>query len=320
MRICASLPSLDLNSLLSPFFCLSFASPPDSKEDTFPPIMEHTDVTPEDYTARSPVFKPEGATLCYLGSVTRFATHNSNVALRCVDLAPSSSSSSSSSSFCPTGPSTTVVDTVDDAPTPEDFPGLFMGRMSPSYVFSMDGNTAVMNSMWRSRETVLVVDMTTGAVEDVGALVMGDDKVAGWRGRPFATMHCADASKDGLLLIGQSPNVPSTLIFLPRGTDGMWGTAVVRAGPEPGPVAVDVLGTMKWEVMQVSPPDGGPAYESILLLPPPTSSPPPLMVVSHGGPHSVYPAGFTLFNTFMVAQGFAILIVNYVSVCVIYCS
>lgn len=239
--------------------------------------------------ARSPVFHPSGDSLLFLGS-DAVVTHNAAVRLHSLPWAGADGLGAAASPRV-------LVDTVAAVASADDFPGLYLGRLNVRSCFARGNTAVVVNSHRRSTITAYLVDVASGAIENVGSEVLR--RARGFGGHPFACASVVDVCDKGLLFTASSPNAPSTLVFLPYGdAPGTWAAPIVYDRPIVGAEAVRVVMGIRWRLVPVHPSDGGPSFDAILALPPPNvddapDHKPPLLVLSHGGPHSSFPAGFS---------------------------
>lgn len=113
-----------------------------------------TRITPVERSCRSPRVSPDRKSVYYLSNPV-LGAHASCVSLHEYSLE--------------TKGSRTVVDTVY-APGDEEFPGLYMDQLPPQPFVSLpndDRSYILTHSTWRSKNTLLLIDVKAGAVKDL---------------------------------------------------------------------------------------------------------------------------------------------------------
>ncbi|XP_061314211.1 acylamino-acid-releasing enzyme-like [Pezoporus flaviventris] len=181
------------------------------------------------------------------------------------------------------------------------FPGIY--NVLPGLCWAADSRRIVLDTVQRSQQDVFVVDTVTGATTSLTAdapqgcwSVLTIDRnilVAS-----FSTPSCPPALKVAMLpeagqeaqvrwvCLQDAPPVPSI----------SWGIRTLQPPPE-----------------QENPQYAGLDFDAIFLRPSegPAAQKPPLVVMPHGGPHSVFTAGWMLYPAALCRMGFAVLLVNY---------
>ncbi|XP_021265632.1 acylamino-acid-releasing enzyme-like isoform X1 [Numida meleagris] len=182
------------------------------------------------------------------------------------------------------------------------FPGIYCSAL-PKLCWAADSRRLVLDTTQRSQQDVFVVDMQTGSTTSLTA------------DAPQGSWSVLTIDRDLLVAQFSTPSCPATLqvAVLP----GVGQEAQVKwiclqnAPPVPG---------ISWGIRTLKPPpeQENPQYEgldfdAILLRPSegPTAQKPPLVVMPHGGPHTVFSAGWMLYPATLCRLGFAVLLVNY---------
>ncbi|NXA04989.1 APEH enzyme, partial [Sapayoa aenigma] len=182
------------------------------------------------------------------------------------------------------------------------FPGIYCGAL-PGMCWAADSRRILLDTAQRSQQDMFVVDTATGST----TLLTADGPRGSWSVLTidrdllvarFSTPCCPPVLKVAVLpaagheaqaqwiCLQDAPSVPSI----------SWGIRTLQPPPE-----------------QENPQYGGLDFDAILLRPSegPTAKKPPLVVMPHGGPHSVFTAGWMLYPAALCRVGFAVLLVNY---------
>ncbi|XP_075015386.1 acylamino-acid-releasing enzyme-like isoform X4 [Calonectris borealis] len=182
------------------------------------------------------------------------------------------------------------------------FPGIYCGAL-PGLCWAADSRRLVLDTAQRSQQDVFVVDTVTGATTSLTA------------DAPQGSWSVLTIDRDILVARFSTPSCPPTLkvAVLPgagREAQAQW-VCLQDAPPVPG---------ISWGIRTLQPPPeqehpqyGGLDFDAILLRPSegPAAQKPPLVVMPHGGPHSVFTAGWMLYPAALCRMGFAVLLVNY---------
>ncbi|NWZ59156.1 ACPH enzyme, partial [Haliaeetus albicilla] len=182
------------------------------------------------------------------------------------------------------------------------FPGIYCGAL-PGLCWAADSRRLVLDTAQRSQQDVFVVDTVTGTTTSLTA------------DAPQGSWSVLTIDRDLLVARFSTPSCPPTLkvAMLPdtgREAQVRW-VCLQDAPPVPG---------ISWGIRTLRPPPeqehpqyGGLDFDAILLRPSegPAAQKPPLVVMPHGGPHSVFTAGWMLYPAALCRMGFAVLLVNY---------
>uniref|UniRef100_A0A663EUI9 Acylamino-acid-releasing enzyme n=2 Tax=Aquila chrysaetos chrysaetos TaxID=223781 RepID=A0A663EUI9_AQUCH len=182
------------------------------------------------------------------------------------------------------------------------FPGIYCGTL-PGLCWAADSRRLVLDTAQRSQQDVFVVDTVTSTTTSLTA------------DAPQGSWSVLTIDRDLLVARFSSPSCPPTLkvAMLPdagREAQARW-VCLQDAPPVPG---------ISWGIRTLQPPPeqehpqyGGLDFDAILLRPSegPAAQKPPLVVMPHGGPHSVFTAGWMLYPAALCRMGFAVLLVNY---------
>ncbi|KAF1645244.1 Acylamino-acid-releasing enzyme, partial [Eudyptes chrysocome] len=207
------------------------------------------------------------------------------------------------------------------------FPGIYCGAL-PGLCWAADSRRLVLDTAQRSQQDVFVVDTVTGATTSLTA------------DAPQGSWSVLTIDRDILVARFSTPSCPPTLkvAILPgSGWEAQaqwvclqdappvpgisWGIRTLQPPPEQEhPQYSECLGGPGWAPPPPPSPDtphpastGGLDFDAILLRPSEGSAAQkhPLVVMPHGGPHSVFTAGWMLYPAALCRMGFAVLLVNY---------
>ncbi|XP_059505951.1 acylamino-acid-releasing enzyme-like [Stegostoma tigrinum] len=194
----------------------------------------------------------------------------------------------------------TVVNVVD-CPTVDGFTGIYCSDLAQN-CWARDSQRVVIDTAQRSRKDLIVINTVTGIVTSVTT----GSEVGSWR--------LLDIHQDLMVVSCSSPNCPPTLKvgFLPAAGQEERITWVTLDETEPLP-------RIEWKILAFTPPpkQRNPnfpvlQFESILLTPEKNENiKPPLVVIPHGGPNSIFVAGWMLLPVAFCRLGYAVLLVNY---------
>ncbi|NWQ93971.1 ACPH enzyme, partial [Burhinus bistriatus] len=206
------------------------------------------------------------------------------------------------------------------------FPGIYCGAL-PGLCWAADSRRLVLDTAQRSQQDVFVVDTVTGATTSLTA------------DAPQGSWSVLTIDRDILVARFSTPSCPHTLVRccpLPSPHQPLSGppptlfpTQKVAVLPGAGLEA-----QVQWVCLQDAPPVSGISWGIHTLQPPPEQEHPqyrgldfdaillrpsegpatqkhPLVVMPHGGPHSIFTAGWMLYPAALCRVGFAVLLVNY---------
>jgi acylaminoacyl-peptidase len=230
----------------------------------------------EDAIQRSPRWNGDGSRLAFLASTEQFETHDGAVELKVW--------------------SAGKVDVVVEAPLNPDYrsecPGLWSCPKLLEDCWS--GDTLVVNSLWGSAPSVLLVDTKDKSITRVG---------------DADNAHAALCVADGIAVVHTTaPEVAAGALLT---VDVRTGDILASTAAPPLGVISKTLATfdaapapLKCDVIPVD------AFEALLLREEGAEKR-PLVVSVHGGPHSCTPTSYSAALAFLASRGFAILSVNY---------
>jgi len=254
-------------------------------------------------TARSPRFSPDGKSLLYLAS-DDVTTHGSCFRLCVLPWGTTG------------GESRTVIEVVEVPSGPSDFPGLFLHSL-PNRCWLDDSRHVVLSSSWRTSNALLLIDTTTGTIRRLSPAVSALPPV----GMPLdvpvppaerdLAWNLLDIKGRHLLTIVSGPTVsPRVLLGTVSNDNTVESWTTVRAADLTLPFHVSLL-TLRPSAPPPSPlPDWSGDYEALLLSPPNVQRP-PLIAFPHGGPHGGFTGDYATALSFLVLQGYAVLLVNF---------
>ncbi|NWW02607.1 ACPH enzyme, partial [Oreocharis arfaki] len=182
------------------------------------------------------------------------------------------------------------------------FPGIYCGAL-PGMCWAADSRRILLDTAQRSQQDVFVVDTATGTTTSLTA------------DAPQGSWSVLTIDRDLLVARFSTPSCPPVLkmAVLPaagREAQTQW-ICLQDSPPVPG---------ITWGIRTLQPPPEqehpqyrGLDFDAILMRPSegPTAQKPPLVVMPHGGPHSVFSAGWMLYPAVLCRMGFAVLLVNY---------
>ncbi|KAH7927981.1 alpha beta-hydrolase [Leucogyrophana mollusca] len=197
-----------------------------------------------------------------------------------------------------------LIDTVWD-PAADAFPGLYTEYNLPSRSFlHLSGSAYVVaQSLWKSRTTVLLIDVTTGSVRDVTPAI-SEDTLYSWN------VLCTDGGRQ-VVCSRSTPTTPSEIVlgrFDERG-NVKWK---VLDKPTLSPDAERALGELEVSIIPIP---NRPSVETIVIQPKRTteeSTPKPLCVTTpHGGPHATSTTAFSPATIALALEGYTLSLPNY---------
>ncbi|KAG7273133.1 hypothetical protein CRUP_005461 [Coryphaenoides rupestris] len=184
----------------------------------------------------------------------------------------------------------------------DGFTGIYSSQLSPQ-CWSADSQRVLIACPQRSRQDLLVVDVTTGGITSLTA----KSDVGNW--------CLLNIERDLMVVSCSSPNRPPSLRvgFLPAKDSQVAMAWVTLEDSQP-------LHDIDWQVLTFFPPADqdndqypGLDFEALLIKPKEVQEGRklPLVVTPHGGPHSVIVAEWLLSSSVLCRMGFAVLLVNY---------
>lgn len=259
-------------------------------------------------SAFSPRFSPDGSTLVFLSQQNAIASgvHNATATLH--SLSWRDAAAAMSGGMVP--PPRTVVDTVWNPASPEDFPGLYCASL-PDQPFLPGSSTLVLTTQWRSLAAVVALDVGSGQVSRVtpanGAswslLAMSNGWVVASESRPsqpfalFAS-HIPESERAAPAAAAWGwSGLP-----LPDTEPASWPAAVREALQDVAATTLQVQATT--EPKHVS-------CEAVVLHSHSATGPRPTIITPHGGPHSAYLAQYFMPLSYLVSIGYNVVLLNY---------
>ncbi|KAM9374507.1 LOW QUALITY PROTEIN: acylamino-acid-releasing enzyme [Phaethornis superciliosus] len=182
------------------------------------------------------------------------------------------------------------------------FPGIYCGAL-PGLCWAADSRRLVLDTAQRSQQDVFVVDTVTGTTTSLTA------------DAPQGSWSVLTINRDILVARFSTPSCPPTLnvsILPSAGQEAQVQWVCLQDAP-PVPGITWGIRTLQPPPEQEHPQFRGLDFDAILLRPSKGSDAqkPPLVVMPHGGPHSVFTAGWMLYPAALCRMGFAVLLVNY---------
>ncbi|NXT50342.1 ACPH enzyme, partial [Pluvianellus socialis] len=182
------------------------------------------------------------------------------------------------------------------------FPGIYCGAL-PGLCWAADSRRLLLDTVQRSQQDVFVVDTVTGSTTSLTA------------DAPQGSWSVLTIDRDILVARFSTPSCPHTLkvAVLPgAGLEAQVRWVCLQDAP-PVPGITWGIRTLQPPPEQEHPQYGGLDFDAILLRPSEGSATQkrPLVVMPHGGPHSVFTAGWMLYPAALCRVGFAVLLVNY---------
>ncbi|NXY80502.1 ACPH enzyme, partial [Glareola pratincola] len=206
------------------------------------------------------------------------------------------------------------------------FPGIYCGAL-PGLCWAADSRRLVLDTAQRSQQDIFVVDTVTGAT----TLLTADVPQGSW--------SVLTIDRDILVARFSTPSCPHTLVSrypLPGAQQPLSGLPLTLLPTQKVAVlpSAGLEAQVQWVCLQDAPPVPGISWSIRTLQPPPEQEHPqyegldfdaillrpsegpaaqkhPLVVMPHGGPHSVFTAGWMLYPAALCRMGFAVLLVNY---------
>ncbi|KAG0694260.1 Alpha/Beta hydrolase protein [Suillus ampliporus] len=200
-----------------------------------------------------------------------------------------------------TGINKVLVDTVME-PTPEnDFPGLYTEYNMPSSPFL--GRLIVLQSLWRSRTTVLFIDTESGAITD-------ETKMR--EGKPMYSWNVlATDGKTRFICSRSTPTTPSEVLLGYFDGHGKLNWKVLDRPV----ISIETEKALSDLTASIIPIGARPPTETLVIQSKKLSSrpgPKPVCVTfPHGGPHSTSTTAFSPANAALALEGYALSLPNY---------
>ncbi|KAG0336878.1 hypothetical protein BG004_007871 [Podila humilis] len=255
-------------------------------------------------SARSPRLSPDGTTLLFLSNAVN-GPHASCAKLCKVDLLASGGKEG--------GVVSTVVDFVHK-PSSDDhgfyFPGLYIDQL-PRDLW-VTPTKIVTSSAWRSRRTLLAIDIASGKVEDLTPISeYPGTTTALFANSRFILSTYSTPTEPWSLWLGQI-NAKTTADKLEVHFSVLEENAKKIEKPK------KFYQPHGWSYIR-NIPGQLESLETIFLEPAKehqnksavSGSKPPLVIFPHGGPHSGFAAEFTVLNLVLANLGFAVALVNF---------
>ncbi|NXU55433.1 ACPH enzyme, partial [Turnix velox] len=197
---------------------------------------------------------------------------------------------------------TTTVLAAVPRQTWDAFPGIYCGAL-PRMCWAADSRRLLLDTAQRSQQDIFVVDTVTGTT----TLLTADAPQGSW--------SVLTIDRDILVARFSTPSCPHTLkvAILPCiGLEAQVQWVCLQNAPSVDGISWDIR-TLQPPPEQEHPQYKGLDFDAILLRPSkgPTAQKHPLVVMPHGGPHSVFTAGWMLYPAVLCRMGFAVLLVNY---------
>ncbi|KAH7882100.1 Alpha/Beta hydrolase protein [Phlebopus sp. FC_14] len=193
-----------------------------------------------------------------------------------------------------------VIGAVSD-PGPGEFPGLYTEYNLASIPFLQHRGTCVIaQSLWRSRQTLISIDMDTGkAVDETPAL----------QGEPLYSWSLLATDGFGSVVCSRStPTSPPEVVLLTFSEDGV--SALVLDKPV---VSAEVRRVLDGLVATIIPiPNRGPTETIVIQTKEHADGRKPICVtIPHGGPHATSTTAFTPSVLALALEGYTISLPNY---------
>ncbi|KAJ3168943.1 hypothetical protein HDU88_001270 [Geranomyces variabilis] len=193
-----------------------------------------------------------------------------------------------------------VLSQIEKA-APTEFPGLFIDRLPVGAVAgSGDAQYILTATTWRSRKTIIAINVASGAVTDVTP-----DTEAG-------SFYLLGLKGDWLVASRSSPAVPPEVHVGRIKLTAKSATVNLYVAHAPSPAPPNI----SWRTITYN--ERSDILEAILLKPEESQdktllkgTKPPLLVFPHGGPHGSFMTEFYLSNYCLTRMGFAVAMVNY---------
>lgn len=193
--------------------------------------------------------------------------------------------------------SKTIVDVVNEPKSIDDFPGLFLCGNLQDKIFTSDNKYIVLNSIWRSSNDILKINIETGEISNISE-----------HEKETASIITID-NDNNLFVKYETPNHPPILQIR-----DLNGKILYEMDKEIKPVECnEMINSFTYEILQVNPRDSKEfkdQYECILYTPKNTKKT-PLLVLLHGGPNSCDYLSYSFAIIQFMLMGYSVLRVNY---------
>ncbi|KAH7927715.1 alpha beta-hydrolase [Leucogyrophana mollusca] len=195
-----------------------------------------------------------------------------------------------------------LVDTVFEAGEKE-FPGLYLDYNLPASPFTeYRGHTYVaMHSLWRSRSTVLFVDVDSGEVSHETEVFSG--------GEPYSWKVLSTDGYSRLVCTRSTPTIPSEVVLGAFDRQGNLNWTLLDR-PALSMEATEALNGLKHSVVSI--PERYPT--DVLVIQPkevPPGPKPICITYPHGGPHSTSTTAFSPAAIALALEGYTLSMPNY---------
>ncbi|KIK91169.1 hypothetical protein PAXRUDRAFT_831063 [Paxillus rubicundulus Ve08.2h10] len=195
-----------------------------------------------------------------------------------------------------------IVDVVYD-PGTRDFPGLYTEyNLGSSPFLQHDGRTCiVVQSLWRSRPTLLLIDVEDGNVVD-GTPVL--------EGQPLYSWNFLGTDGFGSVVCSRStPTSPPEVVVLTTIQGKFAGTPRVLDKPVLSPKVKEALDCLSATIIPI--PDRYPVETIVIQSKGSTDCTPVCVTIPHGGPHASSVTAFTPAVVAYALEGFTVSLPNY---------
>ncbi|KAF9228216.1 alpha/beta-hydrolase [Gyrodon lividus] len=195
-----------------------------------------------------------------------------------------------------------IVDVVYD-PGPQDFPGLYTEyNLANSPFLRYGGGTYVLvQSLWRSRSTLILVDVEGGTVVDGTPVVDG---------QPLYSWSFLATDRFGSVVCSRStPTSPPEIVLLTTIGDKIAGVLRVLDKPILSQKAEEALDRISVSIIPI--PDRYPVETIVIRSKDPVVAKPVCVTIPHGGPHASSVTAFTPSVIAYALEGFTVSLPNY---------
>ncbi|KAG1727233.1 hypothetical protein EDB19DRAFT_2042887 [Suillus lakei] len=203
-----------------------------------------------------------------------------------------------------TGANNVLIDTVTEPTPSNDFPGLYTEYSMPSspFLHRADGVYIVLQSIWRSRTTVLFIDTLSGVITD--ATKLGDGPLYSW------TVHATD-NKNQFICSRSTPTTPWEVLLGSFDQDGTLEWKVLDKLMLSS-LAEEALNDLIPSIIPIT--ARSPTETLVIQSKTSTSGsgPKPVCVtIPHGGPHTTSTTAFVPGYAALALEGYTLNIPNY---------
>ncbi|KAG0694165.1 Alpha/Beta hydrolase protein [Suillus ampliporus] len=204
-----------------------------------------------------------------------------------------------------TGTNKVLVDTVMEPTSENDFPGLYTEYNMPSSPFLRRGDheNIVLQSLWRSRTTVLFIDTESGAITDETKMSEGESM--------YSWNVLATDGKTRFICSRSTPTTPSEVLL---GSFDLHGNINWKVLDKPA-MSVETEKALSDLTASIIPVGARPPTETLVIQSKKLSSgpgPKPVCVtVPHGGPHATFTTAFSPGTVALTIEGYTLSLPNY---------